>query len=181
MNDYTGNHLQLQRMESHQAEQMLVVRLAADGNMQAEYDFQISQAQTWAAQVATYKANTIIQWLNFQLVLLPKISYSLMTTTFTKKECENILRPAILQLLPAIGMNRHFPRLMEYGHGKHFGLGIPHLYDMQGFLHLMALLKFTSSANPTGTYLLHSYKALQVEMGLFTMILGSGAMLHHVG
>jgi len=140
--------------------------MVADGNMQAEYEFQISQAQTWAAQVATYKANTIIQWLNFQLVLLPKISYSLMTTTFTKEECENILWPAILQLLPVIGINRHFPRLMVYRHGKHFGLGIPHLYDTQGFLHLMALLKFTSSANPTGTYLLHLCETLQVEMGL---------------
>jgi len=55
---------------------------------------------------------------------------------------------------------------MVYGHGKHFGLGIPHLYDTQGFLHLTALLKFTSSINSTGTYLIHSYEALQVEMGL---------------
>jgi len=62
MTDYTGNRVTLQRMESNQAEQMLGVHLAADGNMRAEYDLHISQAQTWAAQVATYKANTIIQW-----------------------------------------------------------------------------------------------------------------------
>jgi len=125
-----------------------------------------SQAQTWAAQVPTYKAKSTIQWLNFQLVLLPKISYSLMTTTFTKQEYENILQPAILQLLPAIGINQHFPWLMVYGHGKHFALGIPHLYDTQGFLHLTAILKFTSSVNTTGTFLLHLYEALQVELGL---------------
>jgi len=166
MTDYTGNRVTLQRLESNQAEQMLGVRLAANGNMRAEYEFRISQAQTWAAQVATYKANKIIQWLNFQLVLIPKILYSLMTTTFTKEECKNILRPAILQLLPAIGINQHFPRLMVYGHSKHFGLGIPHLYNTQGFLHLTALLKFTSSNNSTGTYITHSYEALQVEMGL---------------
>jgi len=55
---------------------------------------------------------------------------------------------------------------MVYGHGKHFGLGIPHLYDIQGFLHLTAILKFTSSVNTTGMFLLHSYEALQVELGL---------------
>ncbi len=55
---------------------------------------------------------------------------------------------------------------MVYGHGKHFGLGILHLYDTQGFLHLTAILKFTSSVNTTGTFLLHSYEALQVELGL---------------
>ncbi len=91
MNDYTGNRMTLQRMESNQAERMLGMQLAADGNMEAEYDFRLSQAQTWAAQVATYMAKSTIQWLNFQLVLLPKTLYSLMTTTFTKQECENIL------------------------------------------------------------------------------------------
>jgi len=89
-----------------------------------------------------------------------------MTTTFTKQECKNISWLAILQLLPAIGINQHFPWLMVYGHGQHFGLGIPHLYDTQGFLHLMAILKFMSSVNTTGTFLLHLYEALQVEMGL---------------
>jgi len=54
MNDYMSNCLILQRMEINQVEQMLGVCLVANGNMQAEYDFQISQAQTWAAQVATY-------------------------------------------------------------------------------------------------------------------------------
>jgi len=53
-----------------------------------------------------------------------------------------------------------------YGHGKHFALGIPHLYDTQGFLHLTALLKFTSTTNPARMYLIHSYEALQVELGL---------------
>jgi len=105
MTEYMGTRVTLQRLESNQAEQMLGVCLAANGNMRVEYDFHISQAQTWAAQVATYKANTIIQWLNFQLVLIPKIAYSLMMTTFTKEECKNILRPAILQLLKAIGIN----------------------------------------------------------------------------
>jgi len=37
MNDHMGNHLQLQRMESHQAEQMLGVRLVADGNNFGKY------------------------------------------------------------------------------------------------------------------------------------------------
>jgi len=74
MNDYMGNWLTLQRMESNQVERMLGVQLVAYGNMEAEYDFGLSQAQTWAAQVATYKAKSTIQWLNFQMVLLPKIS-----------------------------------------------------------------------------------------------------------
>jgi len=39
MNDYMGNWMTLQRMESNQVERMLGVQLAADGNMEAEYDF----------------------------------------------------------------------------------------------------------------------------------------------
>jgi len=89
-----------------------------------------------------------------------------MATTLTWEQCEQILRPALYQLLPAIGINRHFPRKMVYGHKSQYGLGIPHLYDLQGFQHLSALMKFTSLKNPTGDLLQHSYEALQVELGI---------------
>ncbi len=65
-----------------------------------------------------------------------------MVTTFTCNECDDIICPAINAVLPAIGINRHFPRDMVHGHADHFGLAIPHLYDSQGFSHLSALLKF---------------------------------------
>jgi len=89
-----------------------------------------------------------------------------MATTFTRQECDQILSPALKVALPAIGLNRHFPRDMLFGLNDHHGLGLPHLYDTQGFWHLQALMKFGASSDSTGNLLLHSYEALQLELGL---------------
>jgi len=61
-----------------------------------------------------------------------------------------ILRHALNALLPVIGIDRHFPCNIVHGHSAHFGLTTPQFYDSQGFLNLSALLKFGSSACPTG-------------------------------
>jgi len=55
---------------------------------------------------------------------------------------------------------------MVYGHNDHHGLGIPHLYDTQGYCHLLAVMRFGSSPGTTGTLIQHSYEALQLELGL---------------
>jgi len=103
-------------------------------------------------------------------VLLTKISYPLMVTTFTHKEGESILQPVLLQAFPLLGINRHFPRAMVYGHESHHGLGITHLYDKQGFLHILALMKFPMQPGIMGELLNCSYEAIQVELGLLGKI-----------
>jgi len=85
MQDYTGVHLPLQYLECDQAEWMLGVQLAADGNMAAEFEIRRLQAQTGAAQVTNYKADTMTHWINFTMVLLPWIFYSLMATTLPER------------------------------------------------------------------------------------------------
>ncbi len=104
--------------------------------------------------------------INLKTVLLTKISYPLMVTTFTFKEGNSILQPALLQALPLLGINWHFPRAMVYGHESHHGLGITHLYNKQGFLHILALIKFPMQPGIMGELLNHSYKVTQVELGL---------------
>jgi len=59
---------------------------------------------------------------------------------------------------------------MVYSHESHHGLGITHLYDKQGFLHILALMKFSMQKGIMGNLLNHSYEALQVELGLLGKI-----------
>jgi len=90
-----------------------------------------------------------------------------MATTFTWKDSDYILQPALCQALPLLGgLNQHFPRAMVYGHESHHGLGITHLYNKQGFLHILALMKFSTQKGIMDNLLNHSYEALQVELGL---------------
>jgi len=97
---------------------------------------------------------------------MKQLEYPLMATTFTQQECDQILSLALKVALPAIGLNCHFPRDMIFGLNDHHGLGLPHLYNTQGFWHLQALMKFGASLDSTGKLLLHSYEALQLELGL---------------
>jgi len=55
---------------------------------------------------------------------------------------------------------------MAYGHESHHGLGITHLHDKQGFLCILALMKFSMQPGITGELLNCSHKAIQVELGL---------------
>jgi len=58
-----------------------------------------------AAQVAWYKMDVTMTWINLKTVLLTKINYPLMVTTFTCKEGKSILQLALLQALPLLGIN----------------------------------------------------------------------------
>jgi len=166
MKDASGRRLPLQHLECNEAERALGLHLLPDGNIKAELEFWKEQAYTWAAQVAQYKTDVATTWINLKTVLLTKISYPLMVTTFTCKEGESILQPVLLQALPLLGINQHFPRAMVYGHESHHGLGITHLYNKQGLQHIWALKKFPMQPGITGELLNCSYKALQVESGL---------------
>jgi len=81
-------------------------------------------------------------------------------------DCDAILCPTLNTVLPTTGIKHHFPRDMVYGHSDHFGLAIPHLYNLQGFLHLSALIKFGLLPCTTGQLICQSYETLQVELGL---------------
>jgi len=153
-------------MESWEAERALGVWIAPNGNTQAEVQYRLEQANTWASQMMLHKASKYACWVNLNCVLLKKLEYPLMATTLSRQECDQIMRPVLKVTLPAIGLNHHFPWKMVYGHNDHHGLALLHLYDTQGFRHLMAVLQFGDMPSTTGQLLQHSYEALQLELGL---------------
>jgi len=86
---------------------------------------------------------------------MPKLSYLLTTTNFTKEQCHEIMKWALASALPAMGINRHFPQAVAYGPHSHQGLDIPNLFTEQLITHIVTLLCFGPQWNdPTG-HLLH--------------------------
>jgi len=104
-----GRKEQLSHLEPWEAEHALGIRLAADGNMQMELEYHIQQAQEWAHWVSQVYTSKMLMWINFHSVLLQKLEYPLTATTFSKDQCEEIMQPALMSLLPAISLNQHFP------------------------------------------------------------------------
>jgi len=60
---------------------------------------------------------------------------------------------------------------MLFGHQDHYGLALPHLYDMQCYLHIVALFSYANSPLITGSLIQHSYEVLQLELALPNEIL----------
>jgi len=72
-------------------------------------------------------------------VLLPKLHYPLIATNFSEKQCYEILEPALNQALPAMGINRNFPRAVAHGPVGQQGLAIPNLFTEQLISHVTML------------------------------------------
>eukprot|EP00957_Ditylum_brightwellii_P066837 5072150-Ditylum_brightwellii.AAC.1 len=79
-------------------------------------------------------------WHIYQNVWLPSGQYSLACTTWTKKECENLMSPFLNAILPKLGLNRHFPRVVIHGVTRYWDFQMAHFYIEQGYLSIKFLL-----------------------------------------
>eukprot|EP00957_Ditylum_brightwellii_P080968 6158815-Ditylum_brightwellii.AAC.1 len=64
-------------------------------------------------------------------VWLPAGQYPLACTTWTQKECERLMSPFINTILPKLGLNRHFPRVVLHRATKYGGFQMAHFYAEQ--------------------------------------------------
>jgi len=88
MQDVSGERKVLTQMESWEAECALGVWIAPGGNTQAEVQYRLEQANTWASQMMLHKASKYACWVNLNCVLLKKSEYPLMATTLSCQECD---------------------------------------------------------------------------------------------
>ena len=86
--------------------------------------------------------------------------------TLSKKECRHIMAPALDACLPAIGLNRHFPRAVLYGPTSLQGLGVTNVYNWQGAIKLQTIQSTTTGNDPTGFLIKCSLELLKVELGI---------------
>jgi len=82
-------------------------------------------------------------------VLLPKLCYPLIATTFTEVQCHNLLKLVLWQGLPVIRLNQNFPCTVAQGPLTYQGLNLPNLFTEQLISHVHTLMKFGSHANDT--------------------------------
>jgi hypothetical protein len=81
-------------------------------------------------------------WLAHRSIYLPSMSYSLPSTSFTRRELANIQSSPIRALLSAMGFSRNMPREVVFGPNATRGIGLRHLHVEQG-------CQKTSALSPT--------------------------------
>jgi len=125
-----------------EARRTLGIRLAPDGNNQDELQYLIETARSWQTSMSAAKVTHSAAEFGLRQVILRKLDYPLVATTFTQQECNKIMSPILTAGLPAAGVVRTFPRAIVHGPWQWGGLNIPNLHTEQTIKHLHTILKF---------------------------------------
>eukprot|EP00978_Attheya_sp_CCMP212_P026823 scaffold88952_cov32-Attheya_sp.AAC.2 len=108
------------------------------------------------------------------------LEYPLIALTLTKKQCDDIERPIVLQLLASSGLSKSFPRVVLDGPKLHNGMGRQGMFFNQGKQHIDALIKHsTRESSITGQYFRGLIEQHNLELGTGTSILKSPYLLLH--
>jgi hypothetical protein len=112
----------------------------------------------------TVRGRTVIgkrsdAWLAYRSIDLPSMSYSLPSTSFTRRELATIQRSPIRALLSAIVFNQNMP-LEIVG-----GLGLRYLYVEQGCQKTSALLQHIRQHSRLGKMMWTVIQWTQVTVG----------------
>jgi len=119
---------------------MLGVRLAPDGNDKEEAKHLQVVTSAWKTQIMQAKATKVTVKFCFWQILMPRLKYALIATNLTRQQCNKIMKPALNQALPAMGINRHFPQAVAHSPVGHQGLALPNLFTEQICIHLLTMI-----------------------------------------
>ena len=118
------NQQYLGRLEPHQAERVLGVRLPLDGNMKVEWIYRCQQMRIFSKKISEAPLTNRDAWIIYESRYRAIIRYPLPVTMFNDRQCNKIQQPFIHAILPKMGINRHTPRAVIYGPKSLGGLEI---------------------------------------------------------
>jgi ribonuclease HI len=118
--------------------------------------------------------------LAYETTYIPSMRYSLTTTAINQLDMETIQQKATSAFLSKMGYNRNMPREVVYGHPLYQGLGLRHLYDMQGIDGIIAFIREINYKSTIQTILMSTAQALQIEAGIGKNIFETTGPLPHI-
>jgi len=149
IHDASGIRHNIPRLEANDARRTLGVRITPDGNMDMELNYLQSVARDWQAKMAKSKLSQNDAMFSLRQVIYRKLSYPLLTTTFSAIQCQTIMSPILGRGLPAAGVVRSFPQVLAHGPLTYGGLDLPNLHTEQTIAHILQVLSSTTSEDTT--------------------------------
>jgi hypothetical protein len=167
MRNATQAPIPIERLEVSEARRTLGVRLAPDGNNQAEFLHLQNECNQWADRIRCGMIPRKYAWQAFCSTIWSKITYALPATTFTEEQCTAITKNLVAATLSTSGINQHLPRDLVFGAKDKQGLGFPDLYVWQGAEAINRFMRFMSIDGHISAHLMKaSYELLVLETGL---------------
>jgi len=150
--DDAGKPIQIPQLAPGDARCTLGVRLAPDSNNKAEFFYLLDVAKSWQTSMAVAKITHAAAELGLQQVILQKLEYPLVVTTFTHQQCRQIMQPILSAGLLAAGIVHTFPRAIIHGPWQWGGSNIPNLFTKQLITHVHTMMKYRGQATDTAYF-----------------------------
>jgi hypothetical protein len=71
---------------------------------------------------------------------MPSLAYGTPDSSLSTKECEDIHRPVVSEILPKMGIVWNYARAVVFGPSQYCGLGLDHLAECQGHNRIQYLI-----------------------------------------
>ena len=143
----------------------LGVSLRVDGENDGVLKHLLDSTIAWASQMKS----VCIYRFEASLALMTTISktwgYPLRVTTFTWDDCEKIMMPAYDVILSKMGLNKKLPRIFRFAPTTLGGMGMSHIYIMQGLAHIVAVLSHCGKNTQIGMMMLAQLELCNIEIG----------------
>ena len=161
----TGLRVEIDRLDPDEARTTLGVNLCPSGSMVSQKQRMIAVTTKWASQMQAGVIKKHEMWISVTMMLWKTLEYPLPATTLTLEECDEIMAPAKVQILHGLQICSNFPLVLLFGPKSKLGVGLPHLYSLQGILHIEDLLHHTSQGTLTGELYRSTLEQLIINIG----------------
>ena len=166
-----GEEVNIEQLDVSVAKEVVGVWVSPDGKCNRQMEKLLQKTITFSEKLKTSFIDRNLLWMGVRNILWLTIRYSLPATSFSVKQCEEIIRPIKHFVLPKLGLSKKFPHAILYSPLKYGGRNFPNIYWEQGILHIDTLLSHASALTITGKLILSEIENLQLEVGELVPVL----------
>ena len=150
--NHNGNRIVLDKLGPNDTKETLGAYVAPSGTMEGELAQLVLASKKWADQIRVGKLGKLDAGVALRTTIWKTLEYPLPAMTFTYKQCEVIMRPALTAGLNAMGLSKTFPRAVVFGPKRFQGMAIPHLYTTMCIAHLQDVVTHCHRMTITGHF-----------------------------
>jgi hypothetical protein len=180
VNNLQGSPLSIKLLPSDKSQKLLGVMRNPIGNQQDEIERLKQKSNSMATKINLNAITPTQAKMAYESFYLPAMKYSLAITSINQTDFDTIQRKATTSFLASMGFNRHMPREVVYCSPKYQGLGLRHLYDIQGSDSLRLLLQELNHDGTTKYLLQYLLEVIQMESGIGRPILEENRPLVYI-
>jgi hypothetical protein len=179
--DIQGVTQTIQQLPTDASQKLLGVMRNPIGNQQDEVQRLKKKSDQLAIKMNSQVLTHSEAYLAYEAFYMPAMRYSLAITAIHQLDCEKIQSAATIAFLTATGYNRNMPREVVYAPKMYQGLGMRHLYDIQGCESTRLLVQELNMKESSTNLMLQAVlETIQLESGIGSPILEDNKSLDYI-